>query len=55
MIIMIFLLLIFHQKELFGKVKKLNLYKGGKPDKAQEMYTILKIYTEEIEIRAKYI
>ena len=40
-----------------GKYKKAaDLYiKGGKPEKAQEMYTTLKMYTEAMEIRAKYL
>ena len=40
-----------------GKYKKAaDLYiKGGKPEKAQEMYTTLKMYTEAKEIRAKYL
>ena len=40
-----------------GKYKKASdLYiKGGKPDKAQEMYATLKMYAEALEIRAKYM
>ena len=40
-----------------GKYKKASeLYiKGGKPEKAQEMYSTLKMYTEAMEIRAKYM
>ena len=40
-----------------GKYKKASeLYiKGGKPEKAQEMYSTLKMYTEAMEIRTKYM
>ena len=40
-----------------GKYKKAaELYiKGGNPGKAQEMYATLKMYTEALEIRAKYM
>ena len=40
-----------------GKYKKASdLYiKGGRPDKAQEMYATLKMYAEALEIRAKYM
>ena len=40
-----------------GKYKKAaDLYiKGGQPEKAQEMYSTLKMYKEAMEIRAKYM
>ena len=40
-----------------GKYKKASdlFIRGGKPEKAQEMYATLKMYAQALEIRAKYI